>query len=89
MSKLIVLITPQLETGYDIAERWQAEGAPGITLIDGYGLYSLQEATKNTEVMPGMLSMFEIVRSQQNNNLILAQRGRESGCCRCTDRNRE
>jgi hypothetical protein len=71
MPKLIVLITPQLEAGYEIAEEWQSHGAPGVTLIDGYGLFRLQEATKKSEVLPGMLSMLEIVRSRQNNNIIL------------------
>ena len=71
MPKLIVLITPQLEKGYEIAEEWQAHGAPGVTLIDGYGLFRLQETTKKSEVLPGMLSMLEIVRSRQNNNIML------------------
>ena len=71
MPKLIVLITPQLEAGYEIAEAWQDNGAPGVTLIDGYGLFRLQEATKKSEVLPGMLSMLEILRSRQNNNLML------------------
>ena len=71
MPKLVVLITPQLEEGYEIAEAWQENGAPGVTLIDGYGLFRLQEATRKSEVLPGMLSMLEIVRSRQDNNIIL------------------
>lgn len=71
MPKLIILITPQLEAGYEIAETWQENGAPGVTLIDGYGLFRLQEATRKSEVLPGILSMLEILRSRQNNNIIL------------------
>ena len=40
--KLVILITSNTENGIDVARRWQAAGAPGVTLVKSVGLYSLQ-----------------------------------------------
>ena len=71
MSKLVVLITSRLEEGYEIAEAWQQNGAPGVTLMDGHGLFHLQEATRKSGVLPGLLSMLEILRGLQINSIVL------------------
>jgi hypothetical protein len=71
MAKLVILITSQIDAGYEVGEAWQEHGAPGVTLINSYGLHQVQEASKKSEVLPGVLSMLELVRNQHENNLIL------------------
>jgi hypothetical protein len=44
--KLIILITSNIESGLEVANRWQDAGAPGVTIIKSVGLYSLQERIK-------------------------------------------
>ena len=44
--KLIILITSNIESGLEVANRWQEAGAPGITIIKSVGLYSLQQKIK-------------------------------------------
>jgi hypothetical protein len=71
MPKLVVLITPQFEKGHEIAEAWQKNGAPGVTLTDGQGLFHLQETAQKSGVLPGLLSVLEILRSHPSNNIVL------------------
>ena len=40
--KLIILITSNIESGFDVAMRWQEAGAPGVTVLKSVGLHSLQ-----------------------------------------------
>ena len=40
--KLIILITSNIENGFDVAMRWQEAGAPGVTVLKSVGLHSLQ-----------------------------------------------
>lgn len=40
--KLIILITADSKLGLEVALRWQEAGAPGVTLLRSFGLYSLQ-----------------------------------------------
>lgn len=40
--KLIILITADSQRGLEVALRWQKAGAPGVTLLRSFGLYSLQ-----------------------------------------------
>lgn len=71
MSKLIVMITPLLEEAHTVAERWQEAGAPGVTFIESYGLRQLNNASRSAEVLPGMISMMGILRSQNETSMIL------------------
>lgn len=48
--KLIILITSNIESGLEVANRWQEAGAPGITIIKSVGLYSLQQKIKKGSV---------------------------------------
>jgi len=48
--KLIILITSNIESGLEVANRWQEAGAPGVTIIKSVGLYSLQEKIKRGSV---------------------------------------
>jgi nitrogen regulatory protein PII len=71
MSKLVILITSRIEEGHQIGEAWQTAGAPGVTYIESYGLRRLQEVSKSAELLPGMMSMFEILRQQEETSLIV------------------
>lgn len=62
MQKLVVLITSRVEECHTVGEAWQKAGAPGVTLIESYGLRRIQEASRSLEVLPGMLSLLEILR---------------------------
>lgn len=56
--KLVILITAQIEHGLEVAEAWQAVGAPGITIIRSHGLHSLQR-----EVHSGAVELPRMVMS--------------------------
>lgn len=69
--KLVVLITSQIDEGYQVGEAWQKAGAPGVTFLEGFGLGRLQQATSTAEILPGMLSMFEILRENRETSLVV------------------
>ena len=71
MPKLIVMITPLLEEARTIAEGWQQAGAPGATFIESYGIRQLKSATQSAEILPGTLSMIEIMRDQNEISVTL------------------
>jgi nitrogen regulatory protein PII len=60
--KLVILITSRLGDTHTVGEAWQQAGAPGVTLIESFGLRRIQEASKSLEVLPGMMSLMEILR---------------------------
>ncbi|NWG15434.1 MAG: hypothetical protein HXY41_02250 [Chloroflexi bacterium] len=62
MSKLVILITSRTEDVHAVGEAWQKAGAPGVTIIESYGLRRLQEKSKALEILPGMMSLQEIMR---------------------------
>ncbi len=54
--KLVVLITTRIEAGLDIAQAWQAAGAPGVTIIRSHGLHALQRELQSGSVeLPRMV----------------------------------
>jgi nitrogen regulatory protein PII len=61
MSKLVILITARIEKSLEVAEAWQAAGAPGVTLIDSHGLRKLQEKSRDLE-LPLFVSMASVMR---------------------------
>lgn len=71
MSKLVILITSRVNAGHQIGEAWYEAGAPGVTFVESYGIRSLQEANKSSEVLPGVLSMFQILRQSEEMSLIV------------------
>jgi nitrogen regulatory protein PII len=72
MAKLVMLITTHVEKGLAVAEAWEAAGAPGVTLIDSYGLHDLREKSKSVEI-PLFVSMARVMRQiEQTNQTILA-----------------
>jgi hypothetical protein len=71
MPKMVVLITPLVDRSHEIGDQWKQAGAPGVTFIESYGLYRLQEASRGAEVLPGFMSMIEILRSRDENGVII------------------
>jgi len=61
MSKLVVVITSHIEKALELAEAWQAAGAPGVTLVDSHGLRRLQEKSRSME-LPLFVSMASVLR---------------------------
>ena len=71
MPKLIVMITPLLEEAHTVAEGWQQAGAPGVTFIESYGIRQMKAASQSSEILPGMISMIEILRDQNETSITL------------------
>ena len=71
MAKLVILITAQVEQVHQIGEAWHRTGAPGITVIEGFGLQSLKDLTASAEVLPGALSLLEIMRENEPTSMVL------------------
>jgi len=76
--KLIILITSNVENGLDVARRWQAAGAPGVTLIKSVGLYSLQQLINEQKIELPMHSarsmtslMAHVLRGMEHTNHVL------------------
>jgi len=64
MTKAVFLVTANVEMGLEVAEAWQAAGAPGVTIIDGYGLRRLQEKSAGLD-LPPIVSMAAILRQAE------------------------
>lgn len=71
MAKLILLVTPQVERGHDIGEAWAEVGVSGVTYIESHGLYTLSQTNRKMAVLPGMSSLMEILRSNDENNITM------------------
>ncbi len=75
--KLAVLITARLEGGLDVAQTWQERGAPGVTVLRGQGIHSLQEEVERGEIeLPRMMmsmagAMATIIDNMERNGLIV------------------
>lgn len=54
--KLVLLITPQVDKGLDVAQAWQEAGSPGVTIIRSHGLHTLQQELQSGSVeLPRMV----------------------------------
>lgn len=76
--KLIILITSNIENGFDVAVRWQEAGAPGVTIIKGVGLYSLQRKIEHDtlevplHIVSSMTSLMAyVLREMEHTNHVL------------------
>ena len=67
MSKLVILITSHIDKGVAVAEAWEAAGAPGVTLIESYGLHHLREQGKALEI-PLFVSMARLLHQIEETN---------------------
>ncbi len=70
MAKLVLLITSKIEKGLEVAEAWEAAGAPGVTLIDTHGLHHLRQKGKTLEI-PFFVSMASVMRQLEESNQTL------------------
>lgn len=70
MAKLVLLITPKLEKGLQVAFAWEEAGAPGVTLIDTHGLHSLRQRGKMLE-LPLIVSLASAMRQMEESNQTL------------------
>lgn len=70
MAKLVLLITPKLEKGLQVAVAWEEAGAPGVTLIDTHGLHSLRQRGKGLE-LPLIVSLASAIRQMEESNQTL------------------
>jgi nitrogen regulatory protein PII len=66
-NKLVILITTQVDKGLAIAEAWETAGAPGVTLIESYGLHHLREKSKSLE-LPLFVSLAQVMRQIEETN---------------------
>ena len=71
MAKLVIMITVRHDVGHQIAEAWREAGVSGVIFIETYGLRRLTEASSNTEILPGLASMFQILRETDQSSLML------------------
>ncbi len=71
MAKLVVLITARDDVAQQVGESWQEAGAPGVTIIEGHGLQRIRELSRNGEILPGMLSLVDILRANAPSSFIL------------------
>ena len=70
MPKLVVVITPHPEKWFDIAKAWEEAGAPGVTILDAHGLYTLHKQTR-LEIQSPLLSIGSILRQMEENCRII------------------
>lgn len=77
--KLVILITTQIEHGLEVAQAWQDAGAPGVTILRTYGLYTLQQEAERGDIeLPRMVvsmaaAMAHIIDSvEERGELILS-----------------
>lgn len=70
MSKLVVVITTQIERGLEVAEAWDEIGAPGVTLIESHGLHRLQQQSRQLELNL-IVSMASVLRQIEETNQII------------------
>jgi hypothetical protein len=70
MATLLILITTRTDHAHDLGDAWQRLGVSGVTFIESYGIQGLREARRSVEVLPGTLSMLELLRSQERNSVV-------------------
>ena len=71
MAKLVILITSNVSEVHNIGDAWKKAGAPGVTFIEGFGIRRLQEASGKAEILPGMLSLLEILRDNEETSMVV------------------
>lgn len=71
MAKLVVLITARDDVAQQVGESWQMGGAPGVTIIEGYGLQRIRKVDRDGEILPGMMSLVDILRANAPSSFIL------------------
>lgn len=71
MAKLVVLITARDDVAQQVGESWRDAGSPGVTIIEGHGLQRIQELGRSGEILPGMMSLTDILRANSPSAIVL------------------
>lgn len=71
MAKLVVLITARDDVAQQVGESWMNVGAPGVTIIEGHGLQRIRQNSRSGEVLPGMMSLVDILRANTPSSFIM------------------
>ena len=71
MTKMVIVITSHTEKWFDLAEAWQKLGAPGVTIIDGYGLFNLQRQQKVAKAPMILVSMAGMLRHMEKSSRVI------------------
>jgi len=71
MAKLIIFITARIDESSRIGEAWLAAGVPGVTILEAHGIRRLQKAAKGAEILPGMMSLLDIMRQNNETSIIM------------------
>lgn len=48
--KLMILITVKVADGFEVAQAWRNNGAPGVTVLRGHGIHTLQQHIEKGEI---------------------------------------
>jgi hypothetical protein len=68
--KLVILITTRVEEGMDVAQAWQNEGAPGVTIMRTHGLRTLQEQVQRGDYeLPRMVTSMAAAMTHMLNSM--------------------
>ena len=70
MYKMIFLVTTHIDRGMAVAEAWEDEGAPGVTLIESHGLRRLKEQSRSLEINL-FVSLTSLMRQIEETNQII------------------
>jgi hypothetical protein len=72
MYKLVILVTTDTANSLRIAERWQENGAPGVSIIDTHGVRGLQrQKGHRAPELSLATSMASILNQMRETNVLL------------------
>lgn len=71
MLKLLLLVTPQIDSSHQIGEAWQRAGASGVTFVEVHGLFRMQQMSHTHDLLPGTLSLMSILRQNEQHNILM------------------
>lgn len=69
--KLVILITAQIERTLDISQAWQKNGAPGVTILEGFGFRRLRDNIGWRDDLPLIPSIASLLRQQETTTHVL------------------
>jgi len=69
--KLAILITAQMERSLEVANAWKDANASGVTILEGYGLYRLQQKWDIRDDIPLIPSLSSLLSRQGEDTHLL------------------
>jgi hypothetical protein len=69
--KLVILMTAETERTMEVANAWKQSNASGVTILEGHGLYRLQEDLGIRDDMPLIPSLSALLRRRDMDTHIL------------------